>query len=72
VTDVKGVHLTLFADNTSILVNGNDLQDLAFNIDTSLKNIFPWFDNNRLLINNEKSLAIGFHHKNIKNIIQVS
>jgi hypothetical protein len=39
--------------DTSILVNGNDLQDLAFNIDTSLKNIFSWFDNNRLLINNK-------------------
>jgi retron-type reverse transcriptase len=41
VIDVKGVNLTLFADDTSILVNGNDLQDLAFNIDISLKNIFP-------------------------------
>jgi hypothetical protein len=45
------------------------MQDLAFNIDASLKNIFSWFDNNRLLINNEKSLAIGFHHINNKNII---
>jgi hypothetical protein len=40
VTDVKGVNVTLFADDTSILVNGNDMQDLAFNIDTALKNIF--------------------------------
>jgi hypothetical protein len=69
VTDVKGVNLTLFADDTSILVNGNDTLDLACNIDTSLMNIFSWFDNNRLLINKEKSLAIGFHHKNTKNII---
>jgi hypothetical protein len=69
VTGVKGVNLTVFSDDTSILVNGNDMQDLAFNIDASLKNIFSWFDNNRLLINNEKSLEISFHHKNNKNII---
>jgi hypothetical protein len=68
VTDVKGVNLTLFAEDTSLLVNGNDMQDLVFNIDASLKNIFSWLDNNRL-INNEKSLEIGFHHKNNKNII---
>jgi hypothetical protein len=66
VTDVKGANLTLFADDTSILVNGNDMGDLAFNTDASLKNIFSWFDNNRLLLNNEKSLAIGFYHKTIK------
>jgi hypothetical protein len=32
VTDVKGVNLTLFADDINILVNGNDTQDLALNI----------------------------------------
>jgi UDP-N-acetylglucosamine 2-epimerase len=69
VTDVKGVNLTLFADDTNILVNGNDMQDLALNIDASLKNIFSWFDKNRMLINNEKSLAISFHHKTNKNNI---
>jgi hypothetical protein len=52
-----------------ITFNWSNMQDLACNIDTSLKNIFSWFDNNRLLINNEKSLAIGFHHKKNKNII---
>jgi hypothetical protein len=53
VTDVKGVNFTLFADNTNILVNGNDMQDLALNIDASLTNIFSWFDKNRMLINNK-------------------
>jgi hypothetical protein len=69
VTDVKGVNLTLFADDTNSLVNGNDMHDLALNIDTSLKNIFSWFDKNRMLINHEKFLAISFHHKTNKNII---
>lgn len=53
VTDVKGVNFTLFADDTNILVNGNDMQDLALNIDASLTNIFSWFDKNRMLINNK-------------------
>jgi hypothetical protein len=69
VANVKGVNLTLFADDTNILVNGNDMHDLARNIDTSLKDIFSWFDKTRMLINNEKSLAISFHHKTNKNII---
>jgi hypothetical protein len=39
-TDVKGANLTPSVDGTSILVNGSDMQDLACNIDISLKNIF--------------------------------
>jgi hypothetical protein len=69
VPDVKGENLTLFADDTSILVNGSDMKDLAFNTDYISQHIFSWFDNNRLLNNNEKSLTIGFHHKNNKKII---
>jgi hypothetical protein len=45
------------------------MQDLALNKDASLKNIFSWFVKNRMPINNEKSLAISFHHKTNKNII---
>jgi hypothetical protein len=40
VTDVKGINLTLFADDTSILVNGSDIQDLACNIHLS-RTFFP-------------------------------
>jgi hypothetical protein len=40
VTDVKRVNFILFADDTSIVVNGSDMQDLACNIVTYLKNNF--------------------------------
>jgi hypothetical protein len=31
--------------------------------------ILPWFDNNRLIINKDKSLTLGFHHKLNKHIV---
>jgi hypothetical protein len=29
----------------------------------------PWFDKNSLIINKDKSLALGFHHKSNKHIV---
>jgi hypothetical protein len=56
-------------DDTSILISGKDIQDLTLNLDKINKSILPWFDNNRLIINKEKSLALGCHHKLNKHIV---
>jgi len=63
------IKLTLFADDTSILINGKDTQDLIFSLDRISGNILPWFDKNRLIINKGKSLALCFHHKSNKHIV---
>jgi hypothetical protein len=64
-----GVKITLFVDDTSILITGKDMQDLTLNLDKTIKSILPWFENNRLIINIHKSLALGFHHKLNKCIV---
>jgi hypothetical protein len=45
------------------------LKDLTLNLDQINKHILPWFDNNRLIINTDKSLALGFHHKLHRHIV---
>jgi hypothetical protein len=40
-----------------------NLQHLTLNLDKINKSILPWFDNNRSIINKDKSLALGFHQK---------
>jgi hypothetical protein len=67
-----GIKLTLFADDTSILITGKDTQDLTLNLDKINKSILPWLDNNRLIINKDKSLALGFHHKINKHVVCIS
>jgi hypothetical protein len=69
ISDDIGIKLTLFADDTSILVTGKDIQDLTLNLGKINKSILPWFDNNRLIINKDKSLALGCHHKLNKQIV---
>jgi hypothetical protein len=47
ISDDTGIKLTLFADDTSILITGKDIQDLTSDLDKINKSILPWFDNNR-------------------------
>jgi hypothetical protein len=61
--------MTPFADDTSILITGKDIQDLTLNLDHINKSILYWFDNNKLIINKDKSLALGFHQKLNKHIL---
>jgi hypothetical protein len=41
ISDDKGIKLTLFADDTSILITGKDIQDLILNLDKINKSILP-------------------------------
>ena len=63
IRSVMGIRLTLFADDTSILIMGEDIQNLIFNLDTINWSILPSFDKNKLIINKDKWLAFSFHHK---------
>jgi hypothetical protein len=55
ITDDRGIKLTLFADDTSILVTGKDVQDRTYNLDEINISILSWFDKNRLTTNKGKS-----------------
>jgi hypothetical protein len=39
-----GIKVTLFADETSILITGKDIQDLIFNLNRIKGSILHWFD----------------------------
>jgi hypothetical protein len=69
ISDDTGIKLTLFANDTSILITGKDIQDLTLNLDKINKSILPWFDSNKLIINKDKPLALGFHHKLNKHVV---
>jgi hypothetical protein len=69
INDDIGIKLTLFVDYTSILITGKDMQDLTLNLDRTIRSILPWFENNRLIVNKDKSLALGFHDKLNKHIV---
>jgi hypothetical protein len=63
VNENTGIKLTLFVFDTRILITGKDMQDLTLNLDKIIKSILPWFENNRFVINKDKSVALGCHHK---------
>ena len=58
----------LFADDTSILITGTNINELVSNLDTINSNV-SWVDKNRLINNNDRLLALGFHHKLNKNVV---
>jgi len=62
------INLTLFSDDTGIVITSNDRGHLTFKHDRISGSILPWFDKTRLIINEDKSLALGFHHKSNKHI----
>jgi hypothetical protein len=58
IRDTTSVKLTLFADDTIISISGKNMNDLSSNLDT-LYSIITGFVRNRLVINNDKSLAFA-------------
>jgi hypothetical protein len=61
------IKLTFFADD--ILIIGNNTEDLTFNQDRVNGSILPSSDQNRLIVNKDKSQELGFHHKSNKHIV---
>ena len=44
-----------YADDTTLIVTGSNIDDVRNNLDTSLKDCVEWFNNNRLVINTSKT-----------------
>lgn len=47
------IHIKLFSDDTSIVITSNDRGDLTFKIHRINGSTLPWFDKNRLIINED-------------------
>jgi hypothetical protein len=52
------LQLTVFAYETSILINGKHTKDLIVCLDRIVGNTFPWFNNNKLIMNKDTPLAL--------------
>jgi hypothetical protein len=53
--------LVLYADDTNILVTGNDEEALQDNLSSVMKQMKVWFLNNDLIVNTTKTIAMSFH-----------
>lgn len=56
-------NICLYADDTSILVKGNDIEDLDRKSINAIRNAQDWFSNNKLKQNNNKTESIIFSTK---------
>jgi hypothetical protein len=56
-----GSKIVLYADDTNILVSGENLNTLQYKLNNVMKELQTWFTLNNIVVNVEKSLAISFH-----------
>ena len=52
--------LSLFADDTFVLITANNVQELFNKIETTLPQITDWYNSNRLIINSKKTKVVLF------------
>lgn len=54
---------TLFADDTNILITGENEHILKENITLVTQQLSKWFKANGLILNESKTIAVSFHHR---------
>ena len=55
------IHLTLYADDTNILITGNDINKLIAELNLILKEFHEYFEANRLTVNTDKTKYMIFN-----------
>ena len=67
ICNVSDIFFTImYADDTSLLVNGNDLHSLIALLNNALKDVCTWIKSNKLSLNTNKTFYIIFHRSRIK------
>ena len=67
ICNVSDIFFTImYADDTSLLVNRNDLHRLIALLNNVLKDLCTWFKSNKLSLNTNKTFYIIFHRSRIK------
>ena len=56
----------MYADHTSLLVTGNDLNSLITSLNNALKDLCSWFKSNKLSLNTKKTFYMIFHRSRTK------
>jgi hypothetical protein len=57
---IMGSKIVLFADDTNMLVSGENLNTLQYKLNNAMKELQIWFTLNDLVVNVEKTLAVSF------------
>ena len=60
---IDGADITLFADDTSVLLNDESLDTLKEKGEKCLKSLSEWFTSNKLTLSTEKNFFIIYHSK---------
>ena len=56
----------MYADDTSVLLSGDDLKDLTCLLNKELELLFIWLKSNKLSLNTENTFYMLFHRARIK------
>jgi hypothetical protein len=67
-TDIK---LLLYADDTSVLVSGNNMHEIEAKSRIVLNTLNHWFTSNVLSLNLKKTKVLKFETTNRKNVIKI-
>ena len=60
------LYTILYADDTSVLLNGNNYSNLIKLLDSELENVSIWLKSNKLTLNVQKTYYMVFHRSRIK------
>ena len=61
----------MYADDTSVLLNGNKLNDLICLLNKELDLLFIWLNSNKLSLNTQNTFYLLFHRARLKGINSV-
>ena len=56
----------MYADDTSVLLSGDDLNDLTCLLNKELELLFIWLKSNKLSLNTQNTFYLLFHRARIK------
>ena len=56
----------MYADDTCLLINGNDLHTLIKQLNSELQCLSDWFKSNTLSLNTKKTFYMIFHRARLK------
>ena len=59
--NVTGTNIVLFADDTNLLITGENINTVQSSLKSVMQDIQTWFFSNSLIVNTGKTLAISFH-----------
>lgn len=58
---ITNAHVTMFADDTTISVSANCIEEIRTRANLAISDLSAWCDRNKLILNNKKTIIINFY-----------